>query len=313
MIKDDVLGIGAKKSEDHECTGLDVFQDLLGRLNGKDEGEVEKGREAREKSRRDIIVGERYRMRFVLGEVYQSSDIEQLLKKQGGERGVADIKEEVRVGVMKEEYGVAVKVEGLKVEEVEGGRKKEKSRKRKIEVVEEVDGEEEKRRRKKEKKEKKNKKEKKDKKDKKGKKGKKGKEDKEMRKDRDSEKSGTTTLSGESEEPLPSILKKSKKSKEVKESPKDRKDVKKEREQKKEKRNKKDKRKRKESNEFSPRSSSEEEGDTPEVAAVATARLLTGRRAIRHKYIAAKRSAVMDVQALNEVRVSLLPGLSLYI
>ena len=310
MIKDDVLGIGAKKSEDHECTGLDVFQDLLGRLNGKDEGEVEKGREAREKSRRDIIVGERYRMRFVLGEVYQSSDIEQLLKKQGGERGVADIKEEVRVGVMKEEYGVAVKVEGLKVEEVEGGRKKEKSRKRKIEVVEEVDGEEEKRRRKKEKKEKKNKKEKKDKKDKKGKKGK---EDKEMRKDRDSEKSGTTTLSGESEEPLPSILKKSKKSKEVKESPKDRKDVKKEREQKKEKRNKKDKRKRKESNEFSPRSSSEEEGDTPEVAAVATARLLTGRRAIRHKYIAAKRSAVMDVQALNEVRVSLLPGLSLYI
>lgn len=51
MIKDDNLGLGAKigSGVGHgECTGLDAFKDLLGRLNGKDEDEIEKEKKSRE-------------------------------------------------------------------------------------------------------------------------------------------------------------------------------------------------------------------------------------------------------------------------
>ena len=42
ILKDDNLGLGAKPKSQRqdEPTGLDAFQDLLGRLNGKSEGEI---------------------------------------------------------------------------------------------------------------------------------------------------------------------------------------------------------------------------------------------------------------------------------
>ncbi|KAA8576217.1 hypothetical protein EYC84_006370 [Monilinia fructicola] len=45
VVKDNNLGLGAKVGSGvghGECTGLDVFQNLLGRLNGKEEAEIEK-------------------------------------------------------------------------------------------------------------------------------------------------------------------------------------------------------------------------------------------------------------------------------
>lgn len=297
MIKDDVLGVGAKKkSEDHECTGLDGFQDLLGRLNGKDEGEVERGRKAREKNKREIIVGERYRMRFVLGEVYQSSDIEQLLRKQRGEGAEeqgevkTEVKEEVGFKV-REGDGPAMKLEGLKVEVAEVGeegmRKKTKSRKRKIKEEDEDEGQGKRRK-------------KRDKKEEKGMKNKKGKEyRREKKKDTESEISGITTPLDESKDLVLSISK-SKRKKEAKESSKDHKEKGKEKGKEKEKKEKRGKEGNKD------KTDKEEEVEVAAVAAVTAAavRALTGRRAIRHKYIAAKRSAVMDGQALNEVWAS---------
>ncbi|KAL2284433.1 hypothetical protein FJTKL_08843 [Diaporthe vaccinii] len=48
VLKDDSLGLGAKRNQGDECTGLDALQDLLSRLNGKSEeslGEEQKKRE----------------------------------------------------------------------------------------------------------------------------------------------------------------------------------------------------------------------------------------------------------------------------
>lgn len=47
-LKDDNLGLGAKRNNGDECTGLDAFQNLLGRLNGKSEEVLESERKLRE-------------------------------------------------------------------------------------------------------------------------------------------------------------------------------------------------------------------------------------------------------------------------
>ncbi|KAK3329776.1 protein PXR1 [Apodospora peruviana] len=48
VLKDDMLGLGAKRNTGDECTGLDAFQVLLGRLNGKTEDTLESERQKRE-------------------------------------------------------------------------------------------------------------------------------------------------------------------------------------------------------------------------------------------------------------------------
>ncbi|KAK3362255.1 protein PXR1 [Lasiosphaeria hispida] len=45
-LKDDNLGLGAKRNSGNECTGLDAFQLLLGRLNGKAEDVLEAEKKA---------------------------------------------------------------------------------------------------------------------------------------------------------------------------------------------------------------------------------------------------------------------------
>lgn len=46
-LKDDMKGLGYNKAKEDEVTGLDVFSDLLSRLNGKSEESVEGDRQAR--------------------------------------------------------------------------------------------------------------------------------------------------------------------------------------------------------------------------------------------------------------------------
>ncbi|KAJ2997688.1 hypothetical protein NUW58_g573 [Xylaria curta] len=69
-LKDDTLGLGAKirQKQSDECTGLDVFKDLLGRLNGKSEETLENERQVRSEIKTNLVVERKYGpMRFVSG------------------------------------------------------------------------------------------------------------------------------------------------------------------------------------------------------------------------------------------------------
>ena len=82
-MKDDNLGLGAKRGSgqaEGECTGLSAFQGLLGRLNGKDEEEVDKEQKAREDIRREAIMEKRWGLiRFVKGGFLVGDKIEELI------------------------------------------------------------------------------------------------------------------------------------------------------------------------------------------------------------------------------------------
>ena len=83
MIKDDNLGLGAKigSGVGHgECTGLDAFKNLLGRLNGKDEDELEKEQKSREDLKRAIYTERRWgSIRFVQGGFLVGDRIQNLI------------------------------------------------------------------------------------------------------------------------------------------------------------------------------------------------------------------------------------------
>jgi Pin2-interacting protein X1 len=82
-IKDDNLGLGAKigSGVGHgECTGLDAFKNLLGRLNGKDEEELEKEQKSREDLKRAIYTEKRWgSIRFVQGGFLVGDKIQHLI------------------------------------------------------------------------------------------------------------------------------------------------------------------------------------------------------------------------------------------
>jgi Pin2-interacting protein X1 len=82
-IKDDNLGLGAKigSGVGHgECTGLDAFKNLLGRLNGKDEEEIEKEQKSREDLKRAIYTERRWgSIRFVQGGFLVGDKIQDLI------------------------------------------------------------------------------------------------------------------------------------------------------------------------------------------------------------------------------------------
>ncbi|PWW76165.1 hypothetical protein C7212DRAFT_351678 [Tuber magnatum] len=240
VLKGDNLGIGCKGGiKDNECTGLDLFQDLLGRLNGKEE--VEK----RVHQRKVEFVSGRYGMRFVRGETYFSSDVDKL---------IGDIRK------MEEENAEAAKEKGKD----ERRRKKNKRKTAKAakatqegkadESSASPPAEEP---------------------------GSKENEEKKMKKPKKSEPHAPTPISSSSESET-----KSKKRKRAD-------NFKKEKKCKRDKKYRGDKKTR--SKEFS-------DIETPTLASgTITPTALTGRHAIRHRHIAAKRSAVMDTKALNEI------------
>ena len=86
MIKDDNLGLGAKigSGVGHgECTGLDAFKNLLGRLNGEDEEELEKEQKSREDLKRAIYTERRWgSIRFVQGGFLVGDKIQQLIDEE---------------------------------------------------------------------------------------------------------------------------------------------------------------------------------------------------------------------------------------
>jgi Pin2-interacting protein X1 len=102
MIKDDNLGLGAKigSGVGHgECTGLDAFKDLLGRLNGKDEDEIEKEQKSREDLKRAIYTEKKWgsvrfvRGGFLIGDKIQDlidGEAERLRKLANGENDLSE-------------------------------------------------------------------------------------------------------------------------------------------------------------------------------------------------------------------------------
>ena len=86
MIKEDNLGLGAKigSGVGHgECTGLDAFKDLLGRLNGKEEDEIEKERRSREDLKRAIYSERKWgSTRFVQGGFLIGDKIQPLIEAE---------------------------------------------------------------------------------------------------------------------------------------------------------------------------------------------------------------------------------------
>lgn len=83
FVKDDNLGLGAKRGSglaEGECTGLDVFQTLLGRLNGKDEDVLAKEQKSREDLKRAIFTERRWgSIRFVRGGYLVGDKIQELV------------------------------------------------------------------------------------------------------------------------------------------------------------------------------------------------------------------------------------------
>ncbi|KAG0636973.1 hypothetical protein HOY80DRAFT_975102 [Tuber brumale] len=243
VLKGDNLGIGCKGGiKDDECTGLDLFQDLLGRLNGKEE-EVEK----RVQLRKVKFVSGRYGMKFVQGETYLSSDVDKLLE---------DIRK------MEEKAEVA------KEKKEERRRKKRERKAAKASKVEQEDQAEESsaspppeelvnkdRKKRKEKRPKKS----------------------------ESYTSAPTTTTSPSSSDLEPRSKKRRRTDDSKKS-------------------KKRKRDKKDGGDKRKRSKESTDIETPALTSgTVTPTALTGRQAIRHRYIAAKRSAVMDAKALNEI------------
>ncbi|TLS25658.1 hypothetical protein PpBr36_07618 [Pyricularia pennisetigena] len=67
-LKEDNLGLGAKMNRGDECTGLNAFKEMLARLNGKSEAAIEKDKKAREAHAMNVYVERKFgTMRFVSG------------------------------------------------------------------------------------------------------------------------------------------------------------------------------------------------------------------------------------------------------
>ena len=138
-IKDDNLGLGAKVGSGvghGECTGLDAFKNLLGRLNGKDEDELAKEQKSREDLKRAIYTERRWgSIRFVPGGFLIGDKIQPLIDAEAERiRKLADGTEEAS-GSDSSDSGSSSEDEDPTPAPVE---KSKKSKKRKIEEVETV-------------------------------------------------------------------------------------------------------------------------------------------------------------------------------
>ncbi len=77
VVRQDNLGLGANQNQGDECTGLDAFKDLLGRLNGKSEEVIGKERSVREAVKLSLYAHRKYgAMRFIRGGLLVGEDFQ---------------------------------------------------------------------------------------------------------------------------------------------------------------------------------------------------------------------------------------------
>ncbi|MCJ1356426.1 MAG: telomerase inhibitor [Icmadophila ericetorum] len=85
-LREDKLGLGAKHGSGQgagECTGLDNFQDLLGRLNGKSETQMGKEQESRNNLKRTLYTESRLgTLHFVSGGLLVGEKITELVEAE---------------------------------------------------------------------------------------------------------------------------------------------------------------------------------------------------------------------------------------
>ncbi|KAF1736231.1 Protein PXR1 [Beauveria bassiana] len=285
VLKDDMKGLGFNKAREDEVTGLDVFSDLLSRLNGKSEAAVREDQDARLAVKTHRYVEMRWGpMRFVRGGLL----VGDTLQEDGSAESEAGEDEKTK------------KTEGQKV------KKEKKSKKRKVEEEdeekeEEVDSEAA---RNKDKKRRRNEGDKDDAAEKKKRK----KENKETKKSKNVNKSKLESDdSNDNELDEKAAKKKAKKEK---------------KEKKKEKREKTEEKKRRKAAKAaaaiadapssSSSSSSDDDDDKDDIDASTSATPVTAgssgtatplghRTFVRSRYIAQKRQAVMDAKALAQI------------
>lgn len=298
-IKDDNLGLGAKigTGVGHgECTGLDAFKNLLGRLNGKEEEEIQKEQKSRDDLRRAIYSERKWgTQRFVSGGFLIGDKIQILIDAE------AERIRKLALGESESSSSDSSSESDEEEEEAALVEKPKKSKKRKLEVLEEPEPEvvafkvklSKKQRRKEEAAEDSTPSEE----EKISKKSKKSKKERKSKAD-------TEDTDNESE------LKKRKAKKDKKEKKREEKAASgvEETEKEKRKREKKAKReKRKAAEEDTPEISSSSLPTTKESTPLATPSsgrstpMMQGRHAVRSRYIAQKRLASMDVASLNQV------------
>ncbi|KAH8675491.1 hypothetical protein BX600DRAFT_452788 [Xylariales sp. PMI_506] len=167
-LKDDTLGLGAKvrQKQGDECTGLDVFKDLLGRLNGKSDETIARERAIRSELKTSLYIERKFGpMRFVKGGLLVGDQITELVKmaeaQKKSETTSATNSEEMSEKPQKEKKSKKRRAEESEsIESTETDRKEKKRKKRSGDdsPSDEASSDVDKKRRKKEKKEKKAKK-----------------------------------------------------------------------------------------------------------------------------------------------------------
>ncbi|KAJ4207742.1 telomerase inhibitor [Fusarium falciforme] len=290
VLKDDMKGLGFSRAKEDEVTGLDVFQDLLSRLNGKTEDQVVEDQQARLAVKTHHFVEQRYGpMRFVYGGLLVGDEM-----KEKDDEEAKTPKDEDEDVVM--ESTPAPKE----------SKKEKKSKKRKVSEDDEDSSSREsdsksKKRRKEERKLKENDSSA-DTDDAKAKK-----KDKKSKKDKSRKKSAEVSEE-ESEE---RSKKRKSKSKDKSRSPEDSEEDKvKDKKSKKEKKEKKDKKRKKEeaaASESSSTAATQESTPVPSIPGTGvttpsgTSTPRGSRNFVRSRFIAQKRQAVLDTKALNQI------------
>ncbi|KAK5990890.1 Protein PXR1 [Cladobotryum mycophilum] len=289
ILKDDMKGLGFAKSKEDEITGLDVFSDLLSRLNGKSEAQVDEDVAARMVVKTNRYVEQRWgAMRFVRGGLL----VGDAMKEESDPKEASDSQ-----GTTPEPDGSGEKSKKRKAESLDDSSSESSS---------DEDEKEKKKRRKEEKKAKKKlskststeasetEKLKKDKKKK-----------KKSKKDR---KAKGETLNESASEEVAESDEKSGSGEDAKKSKKSKKD-KKEKKEKKDKKEKKEKKKRKKDG--SESQDTEASNAVPSISAVTSGRStplpsgtstpMSNRNFVRSRFIAQKRRVMMDAEAVKQI------------
>lgn len=90
VLKDDNLGLGAKRNQGDECTGLDALQELLGRLNGKSQESLDEDKKKREDVRINKYLHRKLgTIRFVYGGLLVGDKVQELADNLKKEREAA--------------------------------------------------------------------------------------------------------------------------------------------------------------------------------------------------------------------------------
>lgn len=305
VLKDDTMGLGAKQRQKQstECTGLDGFKDLLGRLNGKSDDVIETERKLRSDIKTSVYVERRFgTMRFVSGGLLVGDQMQELVstdpatcKAESAEQSTAesvDAEEKQSKKAKKEKKSKKRKAEEAESAEVSDITREKKRKKRSKDTVEHEstensESQDSSKKRKKSKRSKEKDESDKDPKEKKAKKEKKTNKSKDK-------PSSVSELDPEQQAPSTSDDVASK----------EKEDKKRRKREKKEKKSKSSREIIRTDNPTPATTTPAESGTSTPTGTGTSTPIVANRHHVRARFIASKRSAIADMQALNQVRDS---------